>query len=216
MLERIREQKFYQRINIYVENPEAIFEDEEWRLFHRYEDKTDDEIINIVKGYSILDIEIDYFCEKYILSVYIAEERIYAKDMSTNFSRDYVFNHGLDAFNKDGVLLNANKIANDPTLEICCSFEDQYVGHIGLYVKGRCLIASNSDLSSEFDDIGRYLLNNEHKLITSEEEVVIKRGHGEAIVTDIKIIGIWCKLDANMNKVKKLQETIGVPVNIIS
>ena len=57
MLERIREQKFYQRINIYVENPEAIFEDEEWRLFHRYEDKTDDEIINIVKEYSRLEIE---------------------------------------------------------------------------------------------------------------------------------------------------------------
>lgn len=213
MLDKINEYDFYERVNVYMENPDAVFEDEEWVLFHMDDDKTNTEMIEFLKDHEVLEVEVDFFCEKRILSVYIAEIRLYAKDYkeNTNFDKEYVFNHGLDAFSKYGVLVNAKRIMNDPEMEICCSFEGQYVGHIGVYVKGTCLCASNSDLDSNYDDIGRYIVNKEHLLIKSEKD--IRKGfthHGEAILTNIQIIGIWYKSDADIKKVKRLQEITGI------
>lgn len=218
MLNKINEYDFYERVNVYMENPDAIFEDEMWPLFHMDENKTNTEMIEFLENHEVLEVEIDYFCEKRILSVYIAEVRLYAKDYKekTNFDKDYVFNHGLDAFSKYGVLVNAKRILDNPKMELCCSFKEQYVGNIGLYLKGTCLCASNTDLDSNYDDKGRYIIDKEHLLIESEKD--IKKGfthHGEAILTDIKIVGIWCKSDANKKKVERLQEITGINSVII-
>ena len=64
---------------------------------------------------------------------------------------NFVWSHGLDAYNDDDVFENAKNIVNNPTINISCSMYGDEVGSIGLYVKGDCRFASPYDVASWAD-----------------------------------------------------------------
>lgn len=112
---------------------------------------------------------------------------------------NYTFTHGLCAFNDCAELPDKiNKLINDD-ITICCGWNKQYIGPYGIYVQGKCIMASLYDLGSYIDDTNgkRYIdkLNYVSSgTITSPKEIILTNAvNGEALVKDYKITGIWIR-----------------------
>lgn len=122
-------------------------------------------------------------------------ESTLVKDIAKEYNdTNYVFNHGLNAFTTRSVEENLVDILNNTNMEICCGFNGQYVGTIGVEIKGRCLVAGLKDLNSRKTEEGRAIyneyivdiyegdLNNITKEINNKDEF-----YGEAIVTNYEV-----------------------------
>ena len=148
----------------------------------------------------------------------VIRETLYAKKQRTLDSfNGYVFNHGLNAYTATPEYENAIGIAHNPQWEICCSYVNQYCGNIGLFITGDCKLAANDDLYSELDPNGDRFATKNVPLIFTPEEIIPggKYHHGEAILTNTKIIGIWHTEDADMNTVNEIADTLDIPVTQI-
>ena len=133
---------------------------------------------------------------------------------------NFVWSHGLDAYNDDDVFENAKNIVNNPTINISCSFYGDEVGDIGLYVQGDCRFASPYDVASWADrtEGSRFVYKyNCNDLLSKPEDIIEKYNiveeddhiNTEGIISNIKIVGIWCgkywsKYDELLNELKKL------------
>lgn len=131
---------------------------------------------------------------------------------------NFVWSHGLDAYNNDDVYENAKFIVNNPSINISCSFYGDEVGDIGLYVQGDCRFASPYDVASWADrtEGSRFVYKyNCNDLLSKPEDIIEKHYidddhiNTEGIISNIKIVGIWCgnywsKCDELLNELKKL------------
>ena len=133
---------------------------------------------------------------------------------------NFVWSHGLDAYNDDDVFENAKNIVNNPSINISCSFYGDEVGDIGLYVQGDCRFASPYDVASWADRIEgtRFVYKyNCDKLLSKPEDIIEKYNiveeddhiNTEGIINNIKVVGIWSrnywsKCDELLNELKKL------------
>ena len=133
---------------------------------------------------------------------------------------NFVWSHGLDAYNDDDVFENAKNIVNNPTINISCSFYGDEVGSIGLYVKGDCRFASPYDVASWADrtEGSRFVQKyNCNDLLSKPEDIIEKYNiveeddhiNTEGIISNIKVVGIWSrnywsKCDELLNELKKL------------
>lgn len=131
---------------------------------------------------------------------------------------NFVWSHGLDAYNDDDVFENAKNIVNNPSINISCSFYGDEVGDIGLYVQGDCRFASPYDVASWADrtEGSRFVYKyNCNDLLSKPEDIIEKHYidddhiNTEGIISNIKIVGIWCgnywsKYDELLNELKKL------------
>lgn len=154
-----------------------------------------------------------YSIRMYQDKVYIRLQKVlYAHEQETLDSfNDYVFNHGLNAYCLSPEYDNAMGIAQNPEWEICCSFEGQYCGSIGLYIKGDCKLASNTDVYSELNNRGERYTTKSFTLIYSPEEIELEEhGHGEAILTNTRIVGIWYLRDDDKTLAERLEEELKV------
>lgn len=125
----------------------------------------------------------------------ICEDELNVLDEFNN----YTFTHGLCAFNDYAELPDKiNKLIND-NITICCGWNKQYIGPYGIYVQGKCIMASLYDLGSYIDDTNgkRYIDKLDYVssgTITSPKEIVLTNAvNGEALVKDYKITGIWIR-----------------------
>lgn len=210
---------------VYGENEWATMEEERWELEEILHDVEAEEIEALVYQFTdalsmdIVDFDISHFQDVEIkdsINIYTVRRTIYAKDCICDFNDEYIFNHGLDAYSSYGAERNLKEIMNNKEMEICCSFKDQYCGCIGIYVKGKCLAASNTDLYSSFDETGRYF-EASTDMIINESEIVYQSNnhHGEAILTDITIVGIWC-VEEYMQQALELQKICNVEITTIA
>lgn len=133
----------------------------------------------------------------------ICEDELNVLDEFNN----YTFTHGLYAFNDCAELPDKiNKLINDD-ITICCGWNKQYIGPYGVYVQGKCIMASLYDLGSYIDDTNgkRYIDKLDYVpagTITSPKEIVLTNSvNGEALVKDYKITGIWIR-KSSLNKFK--------------
>ena len=133
---------------------------------------------------------------------------------------NFVWSHGLDAYNDDDVFENAKFIVNNPSINISCSFYGDEVGDIGLYVQGDCRFASPYDVASWADrtEGSRFVYKyNCNDLLSKPEDIIEKHYiedddnhiNTEGIINNIKVVGIWCgnywsKCDELLNELKKL------------
>lgn len=139
--------------------------------------------------------------EKYLYAyvwVFDNSPYVWAKNCETlNSFTGYKWCHGLAAYSGGNALDKARAILNNPQMELCCSFEDQQIGPIGLYITGDCKVASNIDLASRIYNEARYYDSDSWRskaLISSPEEIDESQwDHGEGIITNIKIPGFWVK-----------------------
>lgn len=134
-------------------------------------------------------------------------DALYVRDIAKQYNdKGYIFNHGLNAFCQDSddncslssVEKNLNKILNDNTMEICCSYTHQHVGAIGIELEGTCLLAATSDLSTKIDK------DHDNKRIVFEDmlqyvyegdlnNIRCDGSYGEAVVTNYnKPAVLWC------------------------
>lgn len=210
---------------VYGENEWATMEEERWELEEILHDVEAEEIEALIYQFvealsmDIVDYDISHFKDVEIkdsVNIYVTKRTVYAKDCVCEFSSEYIFNHGLDAYSSYGAAKNLKEIINNNKMEICCSFKDQYCGGIGVYVKGKCLAASNTDLYSAFDETGRYF-EASTDMIVSEDEIIYQGNnhHGEAVLTNVEIVGIWTVKEC-MQQALELQKICNVEITTIA
>ena len=172
-------------------------------LINAYEEEEEmdmntNEIANVLNN-NIVKVLVERYGNN--LKLYFYEKSIrlaFASDFETlDKFEGYNWNHGLLAFNNGDPVKNLASLLNHSEWEICCSFDEQYIGPVGISVTGEAKVVSNMDLFSEIEDEGRYFDTTSYRanyLINSPEE--IDRSvcdHGEAIVTNIEVTKVWVK-----------------------
>ena len=120
------------------------------------------------------------------------------KDMSTAFN-NMEFCHSISGGYTDVPVDKLYEtISNmDSSWEICCTYKEQPMGDIGLYVRGTALIVSNQDLNSFCDETKhRYFDDKYGEIITSPDEMwKYDCANSEAIITEYERIGLWVTMD---------------------
>lgn len=112
---------------------------------------------------------------------------------------DYVFNHGVDFESLMDIEASIATIEDNRDIHICCSYEDEYVGGIGVAVSGDVKCAFNRDVfSSKCNDGSRTIFfrnieDMNSSLISSVEDIGNNTMYGEAIVTNSVIHYVWVK-----------------------
>ena len=160
---------------------------------------------------------------KITIDIYNAQKVIVLDNLPINNEfENYVWSHGLNAFNDGNIIDNAKFIIDNPNIDLACSMYGDEVGSIGLYVKGDCRFASAYDLSS-WISIGNRRSIYEDKLeyqIYKPEDIINNRVYdvdaddyinSEGIITNIKIIGIWARKQwRESNLLDELKELTGI------
>lgn len=160
---------------------------------------------------------------KITIDIYNAQKVINVDNLPINNEfENYVWSHGLNAFNDGNIIDNAKFIIDNPNIDLACSMYGDEVGSIGLYVKGDCRFASAYDLSS-WVSIGNGRSIYEDKLeyqIYKPEDIINSRVwdddgeeyiNSEGIITNIKIIGIWARKHwQESNLLNELKELTGI------
>ena len=160
---------------------------------------------------------------KITIDIYNAQKVINVDNLPINNEfENYVWSHGLNAFNDGNIIDNAKFIIDNPNIDLACSMYGDEVGSIGLYVKGDCRFASAYDLSS-WVSIGNRRSIYEDKLeyqIYKPEDIINNRVYdvdaddyinSEGIITNIKIIGIWARKQwRESNLLDELKELTGI------
>ena len=134
--------------------------------------------------------------------------------------KNYTFTHGLEAYScRDHIVDKVNDIINrNDKIHICCTWTNEFIGPVGLFIQGDCKIASHFDLHSDCNKhsgeryVSKRCLENKDWFIKSPAEItscdVIT---GEAILTNINIVGLWVFEDyADDDAVKSLQKITGI------
>ena len=122
-------------------------------------------------------------------------EAVYVKDIAMQYNDNgYVFNHGLNAMNMKDTEENLNNLLNNNNLEVCCSFNNQHVGTIGVELEGTCLIAADRDLMTRLYNGQRIIFKDMLQYIHScnLEDIKCEYWYGEAVVTKYRIKRLWC------------------------
>lgn len=132
----------------------------------------------------------------------ICEDELNVLDGFSN----YTFTHGLCAFNDYNNLSDRISTLINGNITICCGWSKQYIGPYGVYVQGKCIMASLYDLGSYIDDNGKRYIDKLNCVpsgtITSPKEIILTNTvNGEALVKDYKITGIWIR-KSSLNKFK--------------
>lgn len=118
----------------------------------------------------------------------------------------YVYAHGLYAYNHNGGLdiitsrLN-NILTNGDLMSICCSWKNQPIGPVGIYVKGAVEMVANTDLSSYIDSQGerRFIVESSIEgltptIIDSPNDLDFTiHNHIEVFIKCPQVVGIWVK-----------------------
>ena len=151
----------------------------------------------------------DYECEeckeKAILEVLKASENMLNNYSADNLFNIYAYAHGVYAYNHNGgTMVIPQRIKDILTLgssmSICCSWKNQPIGPVGVYVKGSVEMVSNKDLNS-------YIKNGERKFSIENSIVGLKptiidspndlnfevHNHIEVFVRNPEVVGIWVK-----------------------
>ena len=109
------------------------------------------------------------------------------KEMSIAFN-GMEFSHSLSGgYSEVSIDELLNKVTNmDSTWEICCSYKEQIMGEVGIYVQGTALVVSNKDLNSYCDETThRYFDDSFGEIINSIDEMwTYNYANREAIITD--------------------------------
>ena len=173
-------------------------------LINAYEEEEEmdmevDEIANILSINKITKVVVERYNDN--LTIYFYERSIrlaFASDFETlDKFEGYNWNHGLLAFNNGDPVKNLASLLNHSEWEICCSFDGQYIGPVGISVTGETKIASNMDLFSEIEDEGRCFDTTSYRanyLINTPDDIdTTICHHGEGIVTNIEVTKVWVK-----------------------
>ena len=145
----------------------------------------------------------------------ICEDELNVLDEFNN----YTFTHGLCAFNDYNNLSDRINTLVNGDITICCGWSKQYIGPYGVYVQGKCIMASLYDLGSYIDDTNgkRYIDKLDYVssgTITSPKEIILTNSvNGEALVKDYKITGIWIRksyLPAYKDEVVLLKNNLNI------
>lgn len=148
------------------------------------------------------------------------------KDKTDRAFNDYTWAHGLCAYNggKNPVVC-AQGIVNNPQWEICCAKEDELIGPFGVYVKGDVECVSNADLVSMINiftgqrgmDMKRSERRAKGIIFTPDELEKGQHSHGETILTNPQIIGMWVKdwylekaSNRDMKQLDKIKDILGL------
>ena len=141
---------------------------------------------------------------------------------------NYNFSHGLTAFNNGDPLRNLNNILNSITdsnnnyMEICCSTPNKPIGLMGIYVKGKVVMASCTDLYTEIGSEYKRIFDNiDYFTPAFSYSQLWKRHSGrggdncnnEIILIPGKITGIWVKEYASI-EVKEDAQKIADQLNV--
>ena len=129
--------------------------------------------------------------------------------------KDVIFPHGLLAYSGYAYeVMERLKALEDKSLHICCGLPEQYIGQIGVYVKGDVKVVSESDLHSDILIKNNFRVFNPKYLI----EIFNKEGlsnvdlsvTGEAILSNIDIVGVWYKQNCEKDILEEVTTYLGV------
>ncbi len=107
-----------------------------------------------------------------------------------------VWSHGLAAYSKeDEWKKHLANIINYPEMEISCSKYSQNIGPIGIYVTGNIIIASHKDIWSEkAKNLKRIWDPSDIKPLLTKNNISDQlHSHGEIVLTNTRIIGMWVR-----------------------
>lgn len=153
------------------------------------------------------DVEIHLYVKNILLQASDYRELSYAFD-------DMIWSHGLLAFNQGSAEINAQDIVEYNDMEICCAHESQFIGPIGLFIKGQVQCVSNVDLCSKVGINGKRVFKHDDYIIDSVDKIDLnKHSHMEAIVSHAEIVGIWIKEDIMEKDLTHMLEITGLNID---
>jgi len=147
---------------------------------------------------------------------------------------NYNFSHGLTAFNNGSPERNLNNILNSITdsnnnyMEICCSTPNKPIGLMGIFVKGKVVMASCTDLYTEIGSEYKRIFDNIDYFTPAFSYSQLWKKHSgrggdncnnEIILIPGEITGIWVKEYAGIETKEDAQEIakqLNVSLSIVS
>jgi hypothetical protein len=156
---------------------------------------------------------------------------IYVKTRFTKYAHEYkpsesfsnmTWSHGLSGKNKPAHIA-INSLLNNPELERCCSSISKKVGHVGVYVQGNVLLASNVDLMSMptidgHRGIDLLMTGKKAKEIIYNVKDIDNSKYSindEIILKDMVITGIWAEEQYVTTDLVKLSEQLNLNIEIL-
>lgn len=194
-------------------------------------------MLNSVNFYDIFEeeLEIDDL-EGYdlqVVKVDIHEDSmdIYLKCPWNKYAHEYqpsesfnniTWSHGLSGKNKPAHEAIVSLIDN-PELERCCSSINKKVGHVGVYVQGNVLLASNVDIKSMptidgHRGIDLLMTGKKAKEIIYDPKDIDNSKYSindEIILKDMIITGIWAEEQYATTDLVKLSKQLNLNIEIL-
>ena len=168
-----------------LENMECHTDKEFYEVVEQYKDRAYDRI-SITKSRGGL----------LVVNLFIREQLVEAsayREISCAFD-SLVWSHGLQAYNSGSAEKNVQKMMNNNSMEVCCAHESQYIGPIGVFLKGEAQCVSNTDLCSKINEEGKRVFKNDEHVIDDINKIDLNiHSHMEAIIANFEIVGVWIK-----------------------
>lgn len=156
---------------------------------------------------------------------------IYVKTRFTKYAHEYkpsesfnnmTWSHGLSGKNKPAHEA-INSLLNSPELERCCSSISKKVGHVGVYVQGNVLLASNVDLMSMptidgHRGIDLLMTGKKAKEIIYDPKDIDDNKYqinNEIILKDMIITGIWAEEKYVTDELIALSNQLNLNIEIL-
>lgn len=194
-------------------------------------------MINNVNFYDIFEEELDVDdlggCDLQVVKVDIHDDSmdIYLKCPWNKYAHEYqpsesfnsiTWSHGLSGKNKPAHEAIVSLIDN-PELERCCSSINKKVGHVGVYVQGNVLLASNVDVMSMptidgHRGIDLLMTGKKAKEIIYNVKDIDNSKYAindEIILKDMIITGIWAEEQYVTTDLVKLSEQLNLNIEIL-
>ena len=173
------------------------------------------EEVEIIKIECHEDLSMDI----YVKTQYCKYAHEYAEQTSNEFS-NMTWSHGLSGKNKPAHEA-IKSLLNNPSLERCCSHVEQKVGHVGVYVTGKVLMASNIDLMSmptvdghRGIDISLSGKRTKGIIYSPEQLDTTVFCNGEIIITDMQITGIWAEKEYITDELIAISKELNLEINV--
>jgi len=146
---------------------------------------------------------------------------------------NYNFSHGLTAFNNGDPLRNLNNIldsitnSNNNYMEICCSTPNKPIGLMGIFVKGKVVMASCTDLYTEIGSEYKRIFDNIDYFTPAFSYSQLWKKHSgrggdncnnEIILIPGEITGIWVKEYASIEAkedAQKIADQLSVNLSVV-
>lgn len=194
-------------------------------------------MLNNVNFYDMFEEELDVDdlggCDLQVVKVDIHEDSmdIYLKCPWNKYAHEYqpsesfnsiTWSHGLSGKNKPAHEAIVSLIDN-PELERCCSSINKKVGHVGVYVQGNVLLASNVDIKSMptidgHRGIDLLMTGKKAKEIIYNVKDIDNSKYAindEIILKDMIITGIWAEEQYVTTDLVKLSEQLNLNIEIL-